>query len=129
MLFLARNIEDNYDKLKLSFIPVNVLNPKTLMLKIWDDSIKHTPIFNGSARTIGDCEGETLSLNGHEPFFRCLSFQAMLTWEESRGSGSSHAMPSSFGNEEDSTIFNQHEAALRMAKGTESDEEWGEEET
>ncbi len=53
----------------------------------------------------------------------------MLAWEESRGSGSSRGKPSSFGSEEDSTIFNQHEAALRMAKDAESDEEWGEEET
>ena len=54
---------------------------------------------------------------------------SMLAWEESRGSGSSHAKPSSFGSEEDSTICNQHEAALRMAKDAESGEEWGEEET
>jgi hypothetical protein len=83
LLLLACNIEDAFDRLKLSFIQKNALDT-TLILKIWDDSIRTQQIWPGSTQTIGMYEGSALNLSlpigiyELEPFRRCLSYQALM---------------------------------------------------
>ena len=63
-LLLAVNIEIAFDNLKLSFVPSNPLDSLSLVLKIWDKSIRDTPIWPNSARTIGEFEGMPLLFEG-----------------------------------------------------------------
>ena len=79
-LFLSRNIELCFDKLQLSFVPIDILHPSTLKMQIWDESIRSRPIFDGSKLIIASFDGAELMLNGHNPFLRCLSYQAFQAW-------------------------------------------------
>eukprot|EP01036_Dinobryon_divergens_P028472 gene28472-37422_t len=77
-LWLARNIEKSFDTLRLSFVPQDILHPRTLILVIWDEDTRMTPIWDVHQDLIGQYEGCSLQLGGHEPFRRALSYQAYL---------------------------------------------------
>jgi len=74
-LFLAFGIEKAFDKLQISFIKSNPLKD-VLCLHIWDDECRKTPLWFGHKQTIGDFDGSPLLLGKHDPFKRCLSYQA-----------------------------------------------------
>jgi hypothetical protein len=75
-LFLSKGVEKAFDKLQISFIPVDILNPSSFKMKIWDDACRTLPIWEGSTHLIMNFEGSILNLMGHKPFRRCLSYQA-----------------------------------------------------
>lgn len=75
-LFLANNVEKAFDSLKLSFIKSPNPLSDALVLKIWDDSCRGTPIWAGHATVIGDLDGRELVLGSHNPFRRALSYHA-----------------------------------------------------
>ena len=77
-LWLARNIEMSFDALRLSFVPKDILHPRTLKQVIWDEVARMTPIWDGHQDLIGQYDGCSLQLGGHEPFRRALSYQAYL---------------------------------------------------
>ncbi len=74
-LFLAFGIEKAFDKLQISFIKSHPLKDE-LYLRIWDDECRTTPLWEGHQQTIGDFDGRPLLLGSHNPFKRCLSYQA-----------------------------------------------------
>jgi hypothetical protein len=74
-LFLASNVEKAFDRLQLSFIKSSPLSDM-LVLKIWDDSCRDTPIWTGHETTIGDLDGQELVLGSHRPYKRALSYHA-----------------------------------------------------
>ena len=74
-LFLAFGIEKAFDKLQISFIKSHPLKDE-LYLRIWDDKCRTTPLWEGHQQTIGDFDGRPLLLGSHNPFKRCLSYQA-----------------------------------------------------
>ena len=81
LIFLCSNIEKAFDRLKVSFIPKSILD-QSLVLKIWDDDVKETKIFDGAEKCIGAFEGDPLNMqmpNGveHNPFRRCFAYQAL----------------------------------------------------
>jgi len=76
VLFLSKGVEKAFDKLQISFIPVDILNPSSFKMKIWDDACRILPIWEGSTRLISDFDGSVLNMMGHNPFRRCLSYQA-----------------------------------------------------
>jgi hypothetical protein len=69
----------------LSFIQKSALDT-SLILKIWDDSIRTQPIWPGSDLTIGEFDGTALNLSlpvmlyDLQPFRRCLSYQALMAF-------------------------------------------------
>ena len=85
-LLLAKEIEKAFNELQLSFMKTHPLHDR-LYLKIWDNSIRDTPIFDDATMTIGECEGARLKLGEiptdlykHNPFRRALSYQAYLAY-------------------------------------------------
>ena len=84
-LFLARNVEKEFDLLNLSFVATDVLRPKVFKMVIWAESCRYRSIWEGHAHVIGQYEGCTLELDGHEPFRRALSFQAYQAHANARG--------------------------------------------
>ena len=124
ILFLSANIEDAFDRLQLSFISKDRLHPKSLVMKIWDNSIRDMAIYDGSKFKIGEFEGCLIALNGHNPFFRCLSYQAMLAWGLTVSGGISHfEKPDSFGTPEGASFLSQHLVALRIGKAEEGEDD------
>ena len=123
-LFLARNIELAFDRLQVSFVKSNPLLD-TLFLKIWDDSCRETPIWDGSDLKIGAFEGAPLRLDSHTIFKRCLSFQAYQAYFNSPGSNVS--MPVNYGSPGNYAHYSEREVLesqfYRDAEEIESDEE------
>ncbi len=79
LLLLASNIEIAFDQLKVSFVPAvgNGLE-SVFVLRIWDNSVRLMPIFDGSLHLIGDYDGQALTFNkDHQVFKRCFAFQSM----------------------------------------------------
>ena len=79
MLFLSANIETAFDSLLLCFVKSNPLQDK-YFLKVCDEATMSKPIWPDHATTIGSLQGRQLVLDGHEPYKRCLSYQAYETW-------------------------------------------------
>jgi len=86
LIFLSNNIEAAFDAMKLSFVPHDILHD-ALRMKIWDESVRHEPIFDGSTLTIGEFEEQALnfSVEGSDgvtrenlPFRRCFAYQALM---------------------------------------------------
>ena len=84
-LFLSKNVEIEFDLLHLSFVPKDVLHPNLFKMVIWSDKSRYKPIWDGHDDLIGQYEGCTLTLDGHKPFRRALSFQAYQAHEHARG--------------------------------------------
>ena len=97
----------------------------TLFLKIWDDSCRETPIWDGSDLKIGAFEGAPLRLDSHTIFKRCLSFQAYQAYFNSPGSNVS--MPVNYGSPGNYAHYSEREVLesqfYRDAEEIESDEE------
>eukprot|EP01033_Poteriospumella_lacustris_P014812 gene14812-10591_t len=74
-LFWCIGFEQAYESLQLSFVKSHPLQDK-LYLKFWNDEVKTTPIWPGSARCIGEFDGVELKLDGHVIMKRGLSYQA-----------------------------------------------------
>ena len=85
-LFLSKNVELEFDCLRLSFVPKDLLHPNLFKMVIWSDASRYKPIWDGHEHVIGQYEGCTLNLNGHDPFRRALSFQAYQAHQHTRGS-------------------------------------------
>ena len=96
-LFLSKEVEVAFDNLQISFIPKDVLHPETLVMVIWKDEVRSTPLWkqyacNGMESSvctlqIGQFAGHALKLKGHDPIRRGLAYQAgmaynLLTEEE-----------------------------------------------
>ena len=107
LVFLCFNIEKAFDAMKISFVPQDVLHD-ALVMKIWDDSVRTDPIFDGSLITIGEFERQALNFSvvgsdsvtrEYAPFRRCFAYQALMCFcrhsvllgdeppREERGSG------------------------------------------
>lgn len=100
-LFLAKNIELEFDRLHLSFVPRDVLNPTMLKMVIWTEATRNIPIWDGHPDMIGQYEGCTLNLGPHLPFRRALSYQAYQAHTFLR---SSEIVPMEFGTPPSSFI-------------------------
>lgn len=136
ILFLCKNIEVAYDKLWISFIQKDVLHPTELLLVINNERARKLSVYEGATSTIGDLEGTTLILNGHNPFLRCLSYQAYLAYEFSENKSVS-SMPIEYGSPESNfakfrrcatnifkeTLKNNFETALKHEIMNENDED------
>ena len=84
-LFLSKNVEIEFDLLRLSFVPKDVLHPYELKMVIWSEESRTKFIWDGHEHMIGQYEGCTLTLHDHYPFRRALSFQAYQAHEHARG--------------------------------------------
>lgn len=81
LVFWAINIERAYEKLQISFVKSVSLNfTEEYVMKIWDDSIRASPIWKGSLRTIGEFENKPLILGKHVIMKRGLSFHAIQAY-------------------------------------------------
>lgn len=74
-VFWCSGIEKMYQDLKVSFLKSNPLRD-VYILKCWTDGAKSEPLWNGSTKTVGDCEGKELRLGKHVIWKRALSYQA-----------------------------------------------------
>ena len=88
LIFLCYNIEAAFDAMRISFVPQDVLHD-TLIMKIWDESVRNEPIFSGSESTIGEFEERALNsfVEGSDgtsrenrPFRRCFAYQALMCY-------------------------------------------------
>lgn len=95
VLLLSWNIERAFDKCQISFVP-NPLHENSYSMKIWDDIVRDTPIWDGAEvlvagtkdNTIGYYEDKYLNLNMENgitlvPFKRCLSYQNFICFYKS----------------------------------------------
>lgn len=80
-LFLCKKIEESFDQLELSFVPVDILHPSQYKMVIWKDSCKTKSVIKGSLKLIGQYDEHSLELGGLEPYRRALSFQALLAYD------------------------------------------------
>ena len=81
LVFWAINIEKAYEKLQISFVKsVSLKLTEEYVMKIWDESIKASPIWEGSLRTIGEFENKPLILGKHVIMKRGLSFHAIQAY-------------------------------------------------
>jgi hypothetical protein len=90
LVFWARGIENAYEHLQLSFIriveTVDGELRECFAMKIFDDSIRNLPLWDGCKNIIGEFEGCSLKLtskfnnNRHEVLKRGLSFQAYQSY-------------------------------------------------
>ena len=62
----------------IHFVPQDILHPLTLKMVVWDDAVRETPIWDTNSDVIGQYEGCSLHLDGHNPFRRALSYQAYM---------------------------------------------------
>jgi hypothetical protein len=74
-IFWVKGIEDAWEKLALSFVKSNALQDKYYM-HIWDESVRDTPLYKDSKRTLGEFVGAELCLDRHVVMKRGLSYQA-----------------------------------------------------
>ena len=76
-LLLDKKIEDAFDHLKLSFVPIDILHPTTFKLVCWTDEV--ITLSDGS---LFDCSGEPrLNLpEGFAPSRRAMSYQALCAY-------------------------------------------------
>jgi HNH endonuclease len=79
-LFLCSKIEESFDKLDLSFVPVDILHPSQYKMVIWKDSCKTKSVMKGSLKLIGEYDEVSLELGELEPYRRALSYQALLAY-------------------------------------------------
>jgi hypothetical protein len=86
LVFLCANIEKAFDAMKISFVPQDVLHD-ALIMKIWDESVRRDPIFDGSTKKIGEFEHRALNFSvvgsdsmtrEYAPFRRCFAYQALM---------------------------------------------------
>ena len=92
-LFLACNVEKAFDSLQLSFAKSPNPLSDALVLKIWDDSCRDTPIWAGHKTLIGDLDGRDLILGSHNPFRRALSYHACQAYARNNIEGMSPPSP------------------------------------
>jgi len=80
-LLLAKGIKKAYKKGRACFVAGD--DDKTFHLQIWDDKLKNEPIFKGSNKTIGDCDGKKLSLppRVEPPYKQVLSYHAQASYK------------------------------------------------
>jgi hypothetical protein len=74
-VFWVKGIEDAWEKLALSFVKSNPLEDKYYM-HIWDDSVRNTPLYKDSDKTVGEYNGAELCLGQHVVMKRGISYQA-----------------------------------------------------
>ena len=84
-VFWVTGIENAWERLQLSFIKSNPLS-KDLYMKIWDESIRNTPLYNGSTQFVGDFENHKLNLGDHIVMKRGFSYQAYQSYMSNAGS-------------------------------------------
>jgi hypothetical protein len=141
-LLLAVGIEDAFDRLDVSFLPLSPLTPDRFVLKIW------TPLglaASGAAgkkgyhlgdarllslwtckqpRTIGSYEGRELLYGASSPLRRALSYQAWLAYDRARLQGwipdAAEEPPPDFGTPNNSPF--QLQRRLGLGSDTESEE-------
>lgn len=80
-LFLCKRIEESFDELGLSFVPIDILHPNEYKMVIWKDDYKKRFVIKGSSRAIGLYDGLPLNLGNLIPFRRALSYQAFLAYD------------------------------------------------
>lgn len=126
-LFLAKEIERAFDRLQISFVAKDVLNPECLVMVIWDERVKETPLWkeyncNGQSGgscsvKIGDCENFVLKLRGHNPIKRGLSYQAAMAYASAVFTNllSSEEKPPQFGTPEKLLPSKMHEVLDAVA--------------
>ena len=80
-LLLAKGIKKAYKEGRACFVAGD--DDETFHLQIWDDKIRNEPIFKGSNRTIGDCDGNKLSLppRVEPPYKQVLSYHAQVSYK------------------------------------------------
>lgn len=111
-LLLSENVEEAFDALRISFVqnPANPLH-HDYILHVWDDRVLEEFVFKGSTEKIKNFAGNSLSLlfpNGqmHNPFRRCLSFQAWMSfWKWSREGKHGLSEPEDF----DDSLYDNHD--------------------
>jgi hypothetical protein len=87
LMVLNSAVEEAFDKLQLSFVPQDILNPNSFFLKIWDDSIRNSWIGN-------DFDNKPLKVPaGVMLSRRALSFQAYMAYLHNRLQNPSPDMP------------------------------------
>ena len=138
-LFLSKEVEVAFDNLQISFIPEDILHPETLVMVIWKDEVRSTPLWkkyasNGMESSqctlqIGQYVDYALKLKGYNPIRRGLAYQAGLAYnlltEEER---EKFLKPSSFGTpSQKSPILERIAAGRNFALSTEFNEEEDEE--
>ena len=79
-LLLCSKIKESFDKLELSFVPVDILHPSQYKMVIWKDSCKAKSVMKGSLKLIGEYDEVSLELGELEPYRRALSYQALLAY-------------------------------------------------
>ena len=101
-LLLSAGFEEAYDTLRASFVK-GIYQDHTLggpregyIFTIWDDECRKLETFPESGRLIEEFEGHALTLNGHDPFKRALSFQAYQAFLHNKVA--LHLRPKDFGS-------------------------------
>ena len=119
-LLLAKNVEIAFDAQQISFVKESPIS-NDLILKIWDDSVARTPIweltsFTGrkshSREIIGNWKGKRLNLGSHAPFKRALSYQAYQAYL--RHSYVGHTIPLEYGSDTQTDYFKQRKVLKEL---------------
>ena len=89
VILMGHNIEDAYDRCKLSF-QRHPLHDHHYYMKIWDDSVRETLIWDGAKaindpndNRIGFYENRTFNLSLFNSFRRCLSYHNFVCFYKS----------------------------------------------
>ena len=77
-LFLCKAIQQSFDNLSLSFVPIDLLHPNKYKMVIWKEACKKKFVIEGRGEQIGAYENSELNVQHLRPFRRALSYQAFL---------------------------------------------------
>lgn len=116
LIFLCNGVEAAFDRLRVSFVPKSPLD-QTLVLKIWDETVKTEKIHIRSDSLIGDFEGASLNLmmeNGceHNPFRRCFAYQALVSYLQHNSTSDTSDAPDVARNPDSLASFSAKRAEL-----------------
>ena len=60
--FLCKRIEESFDELALSFVPIDILHPSEYKMVIWKNSYKNKFVIKGRTEIIGTYNGICLKI-------------------------------------------------------------------
>ena len=82
VMWLCSALESAFDRLQLSFEPVDAIHRTTFKLRIWDPAILEIPLYTGATETISSIVDAIIDFSQFEviPYRRCLSYHTLICY-------------------------------------------------
>eukprot|EP01036_Dinobryon_divergens_P052138 gene52138-69759_t len=82
VMWLCSALESAFDRLQLSFQPIDALNRTIFKLRIWDPAILEIPLYKGATETISSIVDAIIDFSQFEviPYRRCLSYHTLICY-------------------------------------------------